>query len=143
MEIKKQFVIIGILTLFVTAELSGCQESQTSGDTDKVQLQDYTIETYYNYGSLNIEKLGDGFIHNNSYTNRSYLILGTVKDIAGEMLNNLVITLNFYNSNSNFLASKTYTIPYLSGTETFHVVYYDSEPYFDNIDNVKFKFTVS
>lgn len=141
---KKQIVIIGIVAILIIVGLGGCQESQTSGDTNKVQLVDYIVETYYNYG-FNTTKLGDGFVHNNSHINRVYMIQGTIKNTAGEILNNVVITLNFYDNDNNFLALKTYTIRYLSnsGTETFYMIYYDSESYFDKIDEVKFTFITS
>jgi len=136
---KKQLVILGIVAILVTVGLSGCQESQ------KVQLISYNVETYYNYSTIRVETLGEGFIHNSSYTNRIYMIEGIIKNIAGEMLNNVVITLNFYDKNNNFLASKTYTIRYLdnSESENFQVIYYDSESYFDNIDSVKFEFKIT
>ncbi len=140
---KKQLIIIGIVTILITVGLIGCQESQTSND--KVQLVSYTVNTYYNYGTIRVEALGEGFIHNSSYADRAYMINGIIKNIAGEMLNTVVITLNFYDNDNDFLASRTYTIRYLdkSKSDNFQVIYYDSESYFDDIDSVKFEFAIS
>jgi hypothetical protein len=141
---KKQLVIIGIVTILVSVGLSGCNESQTSGDSSKVQLVDYTVETYgWDYG-YQYKKIGDGFVHN-VYDQGRYVIKGSIKNIAVEMLNTIKITANFYDKNNIFLVSATDTIGNLpeSYTGDFEVIYDNSDSYYYDIDHVEFKLQTS
>lgn len=125
--------------------MGGCQtDNERTGDINKVQLLDYNVETYGGI-TYNWEKLGDGFIHNSSYDHRYYKIQGTIKNIAGDMLNTINIKVKFYDNNDNFLAEKTATIHNLtdSNSEDFGVKYNSSESYFDNIDEVQFEITTA
>jgi hypothetical protein len=147
---NKQLVIVGIIAILVTAELSGCQESQTdykpptSGDTDVVELLNCTIETYGATSSFSSErtKLGDGFIHNSTYNYTYYVIKGNIKNIARYILHRIEITVNFYDKNNNYLANKSVKIIELRRTFTddFEVSYVKEYPFFDNITQVVIDF---
>jgi len=147
---EKKSVIIGIVVLLVTVGLSGCQETKTaykpptSGDTDKVELLNCTIETY---GTTSLSqsqtiKLGDGFIHNNTYNYTYYLIKGTIKNIGNYILHDILITVNFYDENKSYFANKSVMIYNLRRTFTddFAVVYTNAQPYFDNITQIVIDF---
>jgi len=147
---KKQLVIIGIIALLICSGLSGCQESKTvykpptSGDTDEVELLNCTIETYgaTNSFSSQIIKLGNGFIHNSTYNYTYYVIKGTIKNIARYILHHIVITVNFYDKNKNYLANESVKIFDLRRTymDDFEVSYVKQYPFFDNITQVVIDF---
>jgi len=147
---KKQLVIIGIIAILVTAGLSGCQETKTdykpptSGDTNEVELLNCTIETYGATSSFpsQIIKLGDGFIHNSTSNYSYYIIKGTIKNIARYILHRIVITVNFYDENKNYLANESVMIFELRRTFTddFEVSYVKQYPFFDNITQVVIDF---
>lgn len=144
---KKQLLIIGILTLLITVGLSGCQETPidikppVTGDVDKVDLLTYTIETYgtnnlYSQGT----KLGDGFIHNSTYNFTYYLIQGTIKNIDHHVLFNVSVTVNFYDENKSYLANAIDYIAIIrrNTTQDFRVYYSNEQPFFENITQVIF-----
>jgi hypothetical protein len=143
-NMKKQLVIIGIVTLLVSVGLSGCNESQSLGDTVKVQLLDYTVETYgWDFG-YQYKKIGNGFI-NDVYDQGEYIIKGTIKNSAGEMLNTINIKLNFYDENNVFLVYTTKILHNLPDTyvQDFEVKLTNNAQYYYNIDHVEFQFTVT
>ncbi len=129
-------VIFLILTIF-----SGCTEQEAYGDIDKVELLNYSIETQkYDNG---YKTIGNGFIHNSDA--KLYLITGTIKNIAGEMIDSIKITGKFYDNTNNFLREEnTYTGSIANAyTEDFRLRYYDNEKYFENVCSVKFEFEVT
>ena len=141
---KKQFIVIGIIVLFLTGGLNGCLESKTdykpltSGDTDKVELLNCTIETYGAMNSSQRIKLGDGFIHGSTYNVTYYDIKGTIKNIAHYILHEIKITVNFYDENNSYLANTSALVYGLrrNFTKNFTTVYINQYPFFDNITQV-------
>ena len=119
-------VIVFLLTIF-----SGCTEQDISGDTDKVELLNYSIETQkWDYEYKNI---GNGFIHSEDAD--LYLITGTVKNIAGELLNSIKITAKFYDKTNNYLREETTYLGSIANTytENFRISYDDTEKYFEDV----------
>lgn len=135
---NKPIIIIVIAALLLAVGLSGCNEEKVEviGDTDKVEMVSYSIETYDNNG----EKIGGGFVHDS----KAYLykITGTVKNIAGEMLNVIWTSAKFYDRGNNYLNSLTYAISDLANnyTANFSMTYPSSEVHFENVDSIQFVF---
>jgi len=137
---NKHFIVLVTTILFLTVGLSGCEEVQTDngsnilGDTDELELVNYTIETYNN----NHEKIGDGFVHDSKAY--SYEITGTVKNIAGKFLNRSYTGARFYDNNNNYLNYKMYSTPNLAknSTANFSMIYASSDEYFEKVHSVKF-----
>jgi len=137
---NKQSILLGIIIILIIV-LSGCtkQNGKTTGN-DKAEFVNYSIQTQ-RHTAVDIGdwiKLADGF----SYTETAerYFINGTVKNIAGYTLTQVNITANFYDSNNNFLRSEStsiYDIPD-ANTTTFEISYWNTTPYFKNVDHMNF-----
>jgi len=141
---NKKTIIIGVAVLLVCVGLSGCNEQgETFGDTNKVELVSYKVETY-DGNTL----LGEDFIHNEGADN--YRIKGTIKNIAGYKLSRVTITVKFYDKNNIFLDSvdeDVYGIPD-TYTESFSIRAYTGSWFndideFNSVDSIKFEFTAS
>ena len=145
-KMKKHLSVIGMVTLLLAFGLSGCVEQETSGNIDEVELVSYFVETQKWEGvnnSYTYEKIGNGFIH--SEDAYRYVITGTLKNIAGELIDNIKITANFYDSNSKVVGTMydiiNSDIP-TSHTANFSINVYKSSNYFEKVDSVKFEFEV-
>jgi len=141
---NKHLLIFGIAILIICIGLSGCNESnETTGATDKVQLVNHIVETYgANSGWEVPVKIGDGFMHNEQSKNGYYKVSGTVKNIAGTMLNMVIISVKFYDSNDNYLHTEQYFINSLPNSYTgdFTVSFHaSSSSYYDKAEKVKFE----
>ena len=126
---KKQLIINIIAFLLIVVWISGCNDSsQTKGDTDKVELLDTRVDKH---------TATDGSEH--TYYN------GTVKNIAGHMLNKINITVKFYDNDNNYLFSEYDAICNLvnSYTRDFSVHVDSFNDYYEYIDHVEYEFTVS
>ena len=145
---EKKLVVIGIIIIFITAGLSGCQESKTDylpptiGDTDNVALLNCTIETYGVSNSSQRIKLGDGFIHNSNYNYTFYVVNGTIKNIGNYILHKTLVTVNFYDENKTYLANTSTHVYELrrNFTDNFASAYIKQYPFFDNITQVVIEF---
>ena len=127
---KKQFVIIGIIVIFLNVGLSGCNETsnKTTENNNKVELIGYNIEEC-SPSSNNICKN----------------VNITVKNIGTELIKKLVITTNFYDFNNNYIDFLEVTIQdipesYIKSTSflvcKIFIEYYDIIDW----DNLKFEF---
>lgn len=121
--------------------LGGCNEQteKAQGDIDKVELVRYSVVTY-SYE----KKLGNGFVNNEEA--EVYVINGTVKNIAGYKLNKITIKARFFDSDGNFLDSLSDDVRDLPNTyeDDFQIIAQKyTIDYFDNVDRVEFKFSVS
>ena len=128
---KKQLIIVGMIVLLITIGLSGCNETdKTKGDTDKVELVNYNVETLKGVG-----------------LNECKSIKGTVKNIAGTLIDKITINVKFYDSNNNLLRTITDYVEHIANsyTQDFEVQYWNYYEYYENVDwdNIKFEFTVS
>lgn len=143
---KKQMKSYVILIVFLIVIVScGCTEknsnnSHISGDSDKIQIITYSIETQ-KHTALD---MGDWIkIHDNfSYSEDAerYFISGTIKNIAGYMLSRVNITANFFDNTDQFLDSVTTSIDNLGNmnVSNFEISYWDHDLFFQNVDHVKF-----
>ena len=148
---KHHYSMVGITFLLLAVGLCGCnvQPVEITGDTDKVEIIDYSVTTKWHipgYGaSQSYTKSGfyKGYPQN-AYEPR-YIVSGTAKNIAGEYLDQIIITVFFCNLNHNQLTSKNATINDLANTYTkkFTVYLYSSNQYFENVDCVKFHVSAS
>lgn len=137
---KKQLIILGITFLLLAVVFSGCQDNKTDngskilGDTDKVELVMYSIETY----DKTHEKIGDGFVHDSKAN--YYKITGTVKNIAGRYLDRVYTGARFYDNNNNYLNKKVFSTPDLviNSKANFTMTYPSSDEYFGKVESVKF-----
>jgi hypothetical protein len=149
---KNQLIVIGTVVLLLVVGLSGCNEifgadNEVTGDTGKVELVSHStysakIKNYYPEKSYT--KICDGF--NRDAEGVQYLVVGgTVKNIAGYMLNNIKITARFYDANDNYLNAEHTTISNLANSYTadFDIGYWVGTDYYENVDNVKLEITAS
>ena len=126
---KKQLIIVGIIFILLSIFLSGCNDSsQTKVGTDEVELVDTWIDKH---------TAVDGSEYD--------YYKGTVKNIAGYMLNKITIAVKFYDSDNNYLFSKYDAVCNLadSYTRDFSVSVNSFNDYYENIDHVEYEFTIS
>jgi hypothetical protein len=143
-KMNKKIFVFGLIFLFICICLSGCnnQTGQTTGDSDKIELVSYNVETY---GELS-KKLGDGFVHSEDAV--KYEITGTIKNIAGYTLEQLEITAKFYDKNDMYLDSLTVTMFGIQDTytEDFTIRATSSGLFitdidgFESVESVRFEF---
>ena len=130
-------VLVIIICIFLVGVLSGIisitinlQGSKVSGDTDKLELINYSWKTM-----------------NKDEWNEYKRILVNVKNIAGEMIDRATVTVEFYDINDNFLREETDTIHSIPNTyrEQFEVRFDADWEYYNNVawEKMKFEFTVS
>lgn len=126
---KKQNIIVGIVVLLLTIELSGCTDQ--NGDN----VVDSDVELVNTWIDRNTALDGSKYDY----------YKGTVKNVAGKMLNKVTVSLNFYDSENNFLFYKTDTISNLANsyTKDFSVTVYSYQSYYENIDHVEYKISTS
>ena len=72
-------------------------------------------------------------------------MLGTIKNIGGELLEEIIVKINFYDSNNNFLFSDSDVIYNLTNsyTDEFSIRVYNRYKYYNYIDNIEYEITVS
>lgn len=133
---NKHIISIVAVFLLLTVSLSGCSEQKIDiyGDTEKVELVSYKIETL----SPNQEKLGDGFVRSEEAW--LYKITGIVKNIANQELANIWVFARFYDRDYNFLDSRRFSMAdVLNNTErNFSMTVTSSYDYFSKIWIVDF-----
>ena len=146
---KKISILLISLMVISVGFLSGCDETTSNGDitgdSDEVEIVNYKIETFGADKGFKPEKIGDGFIHNEKAKNGYYKITGTIKNIAGRMLNNITVKVDFYDRNHSYLASKSDYILNLTNTNTddFKVICLCYSSYFENVDQIEFDISAS
>jgi len=120
---KKQLVILGIITLLVAVGFSGCTENVTNGGS-KVQLVDQWVDVS-----------DSGF---------ESLYKGKIKNVAEEQIDVKVIA-KFYDKNNIYLFSATDTINNIPSTytEEFSIRLIEWDTYYKDIDHVEYEFQVS
>ena len=108
--------------LFLTIGLSGCTES-----TNKIDSRIELVNTWKEADS------------------KFDFYKGTIKNIGGELLEEIVVKINFYDSNNNFLFSDSDAIYNLTNsyTDEFSVRVYNSYKYYNYIDHIEYEITVS
>ena len=96
---NKKILLLIVVIMISVGFFSGCDEPSSNGgingDSEKVEIVNYKIETFGADLGMKPEIIGDGFIHNESAKNGYYKITGTIKNIAGRMLNNITIKVDF------------------------------------------------
>lgn len=133
---RKQVAIVGILTFILSIGLTGCTERIIENG---VEVVTYSVETQkYDFGEADFIKLADGFVY--SKDSERYEITVTIRNVAGEMLDRIVISLNFYDKNNSYLGTKVQTIRGLdaSYTEDFIITYTKYEDSFEIVDHLDF-----
>ena len=135
-NMNKHLIIIGIVILLLVVGISGCNEKKIEimGDTDKVEMVNYTIEVF----DKDNEKIGDSFNHGGKAN--LYKIKGTVRNIAGVKLGKTWISLRLNDRNNNYLDSRIYLIPEIeiNKTANFSLTFTYNPDYFDKIWNLYF-----
>lgn len=145
---KKTILLLIVIMVISVGFLSGCDETTSNGgingDSDEVELVNYKIETFGADKGSKPEKIGDGFIHTEKAKNGYYKITGTIKNIAGRMLNNITVKVDFYDINHTYLASKSdYILNLPDTTDDFKIIYLCFSSYFENIDQIEFDISAS
>jgi len=133
--------------------LSGCQETQfndtTNSGGNEADIISYSVVTTWRDSEYHEEP---GFYHDlpdNAIYNSYYVINGVVRNTAGRLIDEMLITAIFYDVNNNelFISDRSdgiiLNLPNDSARNfTFRVDFYDTE-YYLNIDHVGFEITVS
>ena len=130
-------ILVIIICIFLVGVLSGIvsitinlQGSKVSGDTDKLELINYTWKTM-----------------NKDEWNEYKRIHVNVKNIAGEMIDSATATVEFYDINDNFLREVSDTIYSIPNTyrEQFEIRFDADWEYYDNVvwEKMKFEFEVN
>jgi len=126
-NMKKELILLTSAIIIISTFLSGCN----NGDADKVELVKYDIDPYIPFPD--------------SPWKHTY-INGTIKNIAGELLEEVIMIISFYDINDTLLYTKNHTFNNLtdSSTEDFKVIYnYTEEGYeIADWDKTKFEFVV-
>ncbi len=127
--------------------------TKVTGDIDKLKIFNYSIVTEQEITYNTYEKIADGFVYSENASR--YKIYGTTKNIAGKMLNDIKITVEYYDSNNIYLSSRSDTLgildPGIPDTYTwdFEIIYCKEtilgvNEYFEYVDHIGgFKISVS
>ncbi len=146
---KKVTIILIAFMVISLGFLSGCDKPTSNGgtteDKDLVEIVNYKIETFGAELGFKPEKIGDGFIHTEQAKNGYYKITGTIKNIAGRMLNSITVKVDFYDINNSYLTSKSGYVKNLPDTNTtdFKVIYLGNSSYFEEIEQIEFDISAS
>jgi len=146
MKFALKSVVIAFLLIFF---ICGCQEEiKIFGDTDSVEITDYSVTTQWyipGYGVYqNYSK--PGFYKNfpDSAYNPRYIIRGTAKNIAGRILEDVIISVSYYDSQSNKITSEnssSFDLTYAQ-LKDFNIFLYVTNQNFKNIEKIKFYISV-
>lgn len=133
---NKHLVVIALAILLILTALCGCIERKIEfiGDTEKVEMVEYTVEVL----DEDMNKIGDSFDHGGKAY--MYKINGTVRNIAGERISRVWVSVKLTDRNDNYLASRTYLIPGFPSNDikNFSLIFTYSEEYFEKIWNIYF-----
>jgi len=149
--LKKLIILLIGIILINIGFFSGCIETTNNDDlnedTDKVEIVTYTIETFGAEIGERPEKIGDGFIHNETAKNGYYQIKGKIKNIAGRALKNITVKVDLFDKNHTFLGSEysksknIFDLP-LSDNETadfkINIIYLYTPSYFLEVEEIEF-----
>ena len=146
---KTILFLMSIVIIFLSIGLSGCQEEiKVYGDIDQVEITDYSVTTQWyipGYGTYQNYSKSGFYKHypETSYKPR-YIVVGTAKNIAGRNLDEIEITISYYDSNSNRLASENTTILNLGYAQSkdFIIYLYLTNENYRNIEKIKFFISV-
>lgn len=129
-KMKKQLMIVGIVVIFLAVGLSGCNEQEkTNGNTQttkEVEIVSHNVERK--------EYSSDGSVY-------GYEVTGVIKNIGNRNLDQVTITVKFYDSDNELLCTKKDYVSYLAKGETdnFEVLYsnfyYIPDPYLEQYDH--------
>ena len=131
---KARSIMIGVILVIFSMGLCGC----INNSKEVAKILDYTIETQGFWQ----QKIGEGFYHHKGAYR--YEICGTVKNTAGYELDAILINASFYNENDVYLGcDKTVVGDILdTGVKEFEIFYYYNDPYFEDVEKVKFSFSI-
>lgn len=127
--------------------------TNVTGDIDKLEILNYFVVTekkvngslFWNSPWDTYEKIADGFVYSENATR--YRINVTVKNIAGELLDDITIYVRYYDNLSNLLRSDYdygYNL-YIEDTIDFSFTWYNSSysSYFEHVDHISFEILAS
>ena len=132
---NKKLLIIVIVFLLLVVGLSGCIETgDNTGWADKVQIVSYSIVTYKSVE----EKMANGFVYHED--GKFYMVKGTARNIGGKMLDKVIITVKFYDSNNTFLREESTPVYDVEDDYTweFEIIYLSTWDYFKDVDHIEF-----
>jgi hypothetical protein len=135
----------------------GCTEQTgfISGDTDEIEIIDYTIFTQRSDSEYSSEftLVGEGFINEMDLETGfyRYFINGTIRNIAGTILaegvyEKVLIITNFYDKNGNYVGRSTF-VSYeafpANFTLDFEITCSEKRDYFSQVEEFKFELVVN
>jgi hypothetical protein len=143
MKIAFKSLIIFII-LFILS-FCGCQEEiKVYGDIDKIDITEYSLSTQWyipGYGAFqNYSKSGFYEHFPSGAYNPRFIVKGTAKNIAGRNLDQIGISISYYDSNNNKITSETTTISSLGYAQSkeFTVNLYVTNENYKTIEKIKF-----
>ena len=149
---KKQLVIIGLVTILIGVGLSGCTEQSYTSNNEQVKTNSYSnyvqvynveVVTKTSYG-MN-ERTRTGFYHGfpDDYTTK-YVITGHVKNIGDKPINNVNLKMTFKDAPGNVITTKTSGVSrlYMGDSKSFEIrLSQHSEPFFEHITTYEIQIT--
>ncbi|MGF3555138.1 MAG: hypothetical protein ACQXXF_07740 [Thermoplasmatota archaeon] len=113
--------------------------TKVTGDTNKIEILNYTVFTYNVTNPPQSEYIGEGFIHSENAT--EFEVMVYYKNIANETIENMEITIQYYDINNNLLKSppeyygKKEIFP-LEKSKTTRCFFYLSNYFYDDFEKV-------
>lgn len=133
---KKYLIVLGLVFLLLCIVFSGCtqindvlNDSNDNDDSDKIEIISHSVKTRWSTwdGTLGIQyHEQDGFVDLPSDAQQysgTYIITGTVKNIADKPIDSCTITATFYDGSGNILDTDSggVTDLYLNESKDFDI----------------------
>lgn len=137
---NKNLIIFGVVMILLVI-FSGCNEldNQSSGDTSKIKLVSYSVESQKRAIPFGYEKISDGFVYTDDVVR--YYIIGTIKNIDNKFIDYVDVTVKFLDKDGNVLGARTDDVNNIASgySKTFEVSFSDVD-YLRYTKGVKFEF---
>ena len=147
---KRKIGIFFICSFFILTIFSGCTENEitndkTSGDTINIELVSYKIESQEKViGGLGIgyNKIADGFVFSEDVFR--YFINGTIKNIAEEFIDKVIVHTYFLDGTGSVLGLFNDTVENIAIGETgFFYASFVDQFNLEYVKNVRFEFKLA
>jgi hypothetical protein len=158
---KKELVIVGLITLIVCVGLSGCNQKTSNSNTNMpssggnsnnpysnlVEISNVKVTTKWDDGYYNGQHgQTDGFYHDYpryQWGGATFEVSGVVKNIATSPIDSVSIKVDFLDDKGNNLDSSTtsvYTL-YLGDSQSFTASIGSGSTYFGHISDYRLQIT--
>lgn len=140
-------LLIALIFVLIIVNLSGCIDNQNiedniTGDTSKIELVSYSVESQERViGGLGIayNKLDDGFVYSDDVFR--YFINGTIKNIADEFIDIVIVHTYFLDDKGSVLSSFNDTIDDIGNGDTeYFYAWFNDQSNLEYVKDVRFEF---